>query len=838
MSIDIFYKHTRFSNYVQKAHLNPLTFEITTDDGSQPPSFFDTSLVTTSKEDLYIPHRPNTPQVPMVASGQFSSCGEKAWKVSNVESYWGLILDLEPRNKEKPVYYEKEEIFDKLWMFRYLLYPTISYTPESPRWRVILPFTEPCSFYKYEKAFEKMSKVLPEMDYNYAKKLQGFDMPVYKKMVDYEPVFVNEGVLIDLKKFLVCGAPLPFEKTVDKLEDSGCVVRDGFIVDGRRKAIMHIAGSAFSRTDEDTDTIENFCVYIDNLICSPPRCSDPNVKGDPLEDLKSIVKFVVENSTPTDDILFSQKLIETAEKYEVEEKADDRELVILDNLTLPSEYQDILYKIGHDPNVNIFDISGTVQALTPKGLQPLSAPSLAVNLAHRYIFLKRGKNGTLVREPFLPASYASSFCNTVLDPSNFKKLRALRSKPYVTRSGRVICQAGYDKENEFYLTSSLDRVEPIFSHLKNDPRKRAQEIIKNFSEKYLTAFPWRTESDKSAFIALLLTPFVATYLEERTPFFILEGNTPGVGKTTLAHFLTLIIQNDESGAVNIKDDDEARKQITSTLIEGTPVSVVDNVRGSMSGVWEQVTTAMQYRDRLLGQSKQLVLNNFTTWVATGNNMNISGDMFRRVLIIKLESPDADPTKNETYKEFFSKAKSELKKNFQQNFWNFMYVCEKFIETQHKKQDIKWWGSFPAWNNFMESMLDWLDMVPLDEAKNNVEEKYTQKDDFKLIALHVKMYTEKNNTKMRAIDVFDYIDDFGDTQPFKNIDPDDLRDAYLNVLETLKLRRDITKRSVNKVLQSFENKVFTFEGTNYRLRKTKEGNSPCWKIVPLRQAQNS
>lgn len=87
-----------------------------------------------------------------------------------------------------------------------------------------------------------------------------------------------------------------------------------------------------------------------------------------------------------------------------------------------------------------------------------------------------------------------------------------------------------------------------------------------------------------------------------------------------------------------KDPDEWRKKITSILLGGSPVVLWGNVAHRLeSEHLAAVLTDVAWRDRQLGQSRELALPNRALWVATGNNLTFSKELARRVVWIRLDA---------------------------------------------------------------------------------------------------------------------------------------------------------------------------------------------------------
>jgi hypothetical protein len=90
-------------------------------------------------------------------------------------------------------------------------------------------------------------------------------------------------------------------------------------------------------------------------------------------------------------------------------------------------------------------------------------------------------------------------------------------------------------------------------------------------------------------------------------------------------------------------DEEFRKKITATLLSGTTLIVLDNVEGPLlASSLAAALTADTWSDRILGQSAMVTLPQHVTWVATGNNLQLGGDLARRCYWIRLDAHTSRP----------------------------------------------------------------------------------------------------------------------------------------------------------------------------------------------------
>lgn len=90
-------------------------------------------------------------------------------------------------------------------------------------------------------------------------------------------------------------------------------------------------------------------------------------------------------------------------------------------------------------------------------------------------------------------------------------------------------------------------------------------------------------------------------------------------------------------------EEEWRKRITASLLSGAPALLLDNLSGDLdSGALAAALTSGEWRDRILGESRQVTLPVRNVWAATGNNLGLSREQVRRAVPIFLEPGERRP----------------------------------------------------------------------------------------------------------------------------------------------------------------------------------------------------
>ena len=216
-----------------------------------------------------------------------------------------------------------------------------------------------------------------------------------------------------------------------------------------------------------------------------------------------------------------------------------------------------------------------------------------------------------------------------LQTSPFPRLTGLVQSPVVLKSGRFVTESGYDPESGYLL--SLNGLTGVSTDM---PPPKALRLI---TDELMGDFPFVDEASRTHAVALLLQPFLLPLIGGPLPLYLVDGSTPGVGKGLLVDVIARVAQGRPIAVMSQpKDEEEMRKRTTGLLLKGTTMVLLDNVYSIRSGVLSSLLTTREVEDRLLGSSKIVHVRNNATWMATGNNVELSDEITRRTILIRLD----------------------------------------------------------------------------------------------------------------------------------------------------------------------------------------------------------
>lgn len=213
----------------------------------------------------------------------------------------------------------------------------------------------------------------------------------------------------------------------------------------------------------------------------------------------------------------------------------------------------------------------------------------------------------------------------------FSTLKRVVRVPFLRPDGSVCSTPGYDKETATVLAPSGLTVDVPSTPSKDDVRAAAKFLM----DEWLGDFPLLTDADRANALGLVLTPFIRG-LVPLVPLAVVNGLEAGVGKNLLVDCVSLLATGTASEPQSwVSNGDEMRKQITAALAMGNEMLVFDEAHVIEGEHMARALTSLTYVDRVLGVSRMARFPNQVTWISLGNQVQVNGDMSRRVYFIAL-----------------------------------------------------------------------------------------------------------------------------------------------------------------------------------------------------------
>ena len=306
-----------------------------------------------------------------------------------------------------------------------------------------------------------------------------------------------------------------------------------------------------------------------------------------------------------------------------------------------------------------------------------------------------------------------------------QRLEAVVESPVLRADGTVLQQPGYDSDTGIYFQPQCQfpsiPAKPSYDDAVH-ARDQLLEVVEDF--------PFADDSHCAAWVAGVLTPMSRYAFSGPSPAFLNDANIRGCGKSLLTDATSIIATGREMARMTLpRDDDELRKRITAMAMVGEPLILIDNIAGTFgSPSLDAALTATSWSDRILGQTTMTTLPLYAVWYATGNNVVLAADTSRRVVHIRLESPEESPEERTGFHHddllgWVRKERPRL--TMAAATILAAYCCEG-------RPDMKLtpWGSFEGWSDLVRQAVVWVGLPDPGSSRTDL----TSQSDREAVAL--------------------------------------------------------------------------------------------------------
>lgn len=215
-------------------------------------------------------------------------------------------------------------------------------------------------------------------------------------------------------------------------------------------------------------------------------------------------------------------------------------------------------------------------------------------------------------------------------------LKQVSIVPTFTQDGRLLNENGFDEESGIFLDLQVSvdvPTQPTGAQVRSALRQLWTPI---------SQFPFDGKSDKVHALAMMLEPYMRDMFGP-TPLYFINKPAAGTGASLFIEaslFPTLGKWPDAQTPP--RSDDEMKKTLTACFVDGLRCIYFDNANALNSSSFASVLTAEVYAARILGVSKMLRVPVQVQWVGSGNNTELSGELYRRTVDIRMDAGMANP----------------------------------------------------------------------------------------------------------------------------------------------------------------------------------------------------
>jgi hypothetical protein len=282
-----------------------------------------------------------------------------------------------------------------------------------------------------------------------------------------------------------------------------------------------------------------------------------------------------------------------------------------------------------------------------------------------------------------------------------RHLRAISDVPVLRADGSLWQTPGYDSQTGVLYEPSLNFAVIDDNVGLDDADAAAHELLDLVCD-----FKFESPEHQSAWLAGLLTPLARFAFDGPTPFFLVDANVRGAGKSLLVQTIGQIVLGREMPVSSYAHDpEEMRKKITAIALAGDRVIHLDNLEGSFGNdAIDRALTATRWKDRLLGKSQEVDLPLVGVWFGTGNNVSVAADTTRRIIHCRLDCLDEKPEERSGFKRPHLLA--HIRQHRAQLLTYGMTILRAYCNAGLPSQNLSSFGSFEGWSRLVREAVVW------------------------------------------------------------------------------------------------------------------------------------
>lgn len=208
------------------------------------------------------------------------------------------------------------------------------------------------------------------------------------------------------------------------------------------------------------------------------------------------------------------------------------------------------------------------------------------------------------------------------------------SCPTMRKDGSILQTPGYDRASGLLY----DPGATVFPLVPESPTKEEAAAAIEALAKPFREYRFATTGDRAVVLAACLTAVIRRILPA-APLFAVDAPTAGSGKSLLCETVGIIASGYKPTIISQgKTPEEDEKRLSSVLMAGDAVLVIDNCDRPLGGdTLCSMLTQEIIASRVLGKSEVKRMPTNALVMATGNNLEVVGDLGRRTLVCRIDT---------------------------------------------------------------------------------------------------------------------------------------------------------------------------------------------------------
>ena len=213
-------------------------------------------------------------------------------------------------------------------------------------------------------------------------------------------------------------------------------------------------------------------------------------------------------------------------------------------------------------------------------------------------------------------------------------LAGIVNTPFLRADGTICEAAGYDVASHLLFKPETQ----VFPSVPQCPNKADAQAALEQLRQLIDTFPFVTKADHAVALAGILTA-----LDRRSmataPLIAFTSPTAGTGKSLLVDLISVLATGRLMPVLSQgRNEEEFEKRLGASLLAGDACISIDYCEQPLSGALLcQALTQGELSIRMLGYSRNVMTAMNASIFATGNNLEIAGDLTRRCLLGSLDA---------------------------------------------------------------------------------------------------------------------------------------------------------------------------------------------------------
>ena len=312
---------------------------------------------------------------------------------------------------------------------------------------------------------------------------------------------------------------------------------------------------------------------------------------------------------------------------------------------------------------------------------------------------------------------------------NYPNINALHRivKHPVYIDGQYLTSPGYyESSSTMYAPSRTTILPPLPEAPTRADALKAYELVCEVFDEFL--FDGDGDAGIASVVSLLLAhvarPMIGMMGAEFVPLYSIDATTPGTGKGTLINAINAITTGiwGFSPVDSLKSTEEEGKRLCGWALSGRSGMVVfDNIdpsQGLGNATIDAVLTSGRIEVRILQGNKMLDAYLDCIFVATGNNIQLRGDLVRRTIPVVLTTPVGVKPDQREFKRDLQAVVAAKRAEILAALLTILRAYDLALKSGEAKPR-RAFDSFPTWSKWCRDSLVWLgapDFVATTRAK--------------------------------------------------------------------------------------------------------------------------